>query len=270
MSLNEACSRSLRAPRTWKWRGVLNERFDFRVGEADAREVRVVEREREPRNAADHSLGFAWIRGERADVGLDGENDVVRFRLLDAPGQFILRSLPRIGGRFVFLKVNAWQRCYVRRAEFAGVFERAQKLVAGMLPASGVWLVDRVRDEIRIELQENVGRLRGRGRTAYLAALLQNRDSRLNSRDGHKCDRPSNKPISIPFSSSAADKVEHFVVRQQRKREIRARQSPFAIVASLFFDLIGACLRIHEPCVSRMFPLGGRRGSRRPRRATFP
>ena len=44
-------------------------------------------------------------------------------------------------------------------------------------------------------------------------------------RDGHRCDRPSNKPMSTP-SSSSADEVEYIVVRQEREREISAGQFP--------------------------------------------
>src|SRR3954468_9939693 len=147
--------------------GVFHEGFDFCVCVADAREVRVVECERQPRYAADHSLGFARVWRERTDVGLDRENDVVCRRLLYAPSQLFLRSLPRFGGGFFLFEVNARQRRYVWRTELAGIFERAQEFLAGMLSAAGVWLIDRVRDEIRIELQENVG-----GRQAAVGQLV--------------------------------------------------------------------------------------------------
>src|SRR4051794_19042804 len=64
---------------------ILNERLDLLIRQADASEVGVIKREGESWDVADHSLGFPRIWGKRADVGLDGEDEIVSLSLLNAP-----------------------------------------------------------------------------------------------------------------------------------------------------------------------------------------
>ena len=82
-------------------RGVLEQWIDLGGREAARDEVAVVERQGQPWDGLYQHGGALRGVGERADVRLYGEDDVVRLRLLHPPRQFLGGAGRRVGLRLV-------------------------------------------------------------------------------------------------------------------------------------------------------------------------
>ena len=80
---------------------MLEQRIDLVGREAARDEVAVVERQGQPRDRLYQRGGALRGVGERADVRLYGEEDVVRLRLFDSPRQFLGGAGRRVGLRLV-------------------------------------------------------------------------------------------------------------------------------------------------------------------------
>ena len=120
-----SCKRPRRPPRAVEVAGVL----DLCIGQADAREVRVVERQRQAGHVLDEFGGRLRPRGQRTDMRFYAVDQLVGVGLFDAPGQLVDGSVPRRGAR-LFGKEHAGQAGHVFRAAFGGVLQRLAKPVA--------------------------------------------------------------------------------------------------------------------------------------------
>src|SRR5690606_19822255 len=101
---------------------MCNERLNRRIGETAASEMRVVERQRQARNAANQLQSLGRRRSDRADMRLNRKRQADAPRLLASPSELIAGSTPRIGKRFCF-EMHARQGRYMRTAADGGKFQ---------------------------------------------------------------------------------------------------------------------------------------------------
>jgi len=126
--------------------------------------------------------------------------------LFDAPGELGLQRVQDFSQGF-FKTRNKTPGSVVTwtSPEALGVFEGADEGVAGLAGGERAGGDYGRRDEIGIELEEDVGGFGGRDHSSFFASG-RGRISRgfLNPRDGQRCERPSTGRCPMPSISSAA------------------------------------------------------------------
>ena len=139
--------------------GDLYQWFNGRVRQAMPGEMGVVERQCQAGYLFDKPPGRFRIRHDRANVGLNAQNDVVHCCLLDPPGQFLYSPVEGGVDRLCF-KVDAGQDGDMLAATFGRIVERLQEPIARFSPALFFRMIQCVRHEIFGDLQEDIGRLK--------------------------------------------------------------------------------------------------------------
>ena len=136
--------------------GVRHQGSYLRVRGAEPCEVSVVEREGQAGYRTHEASGRLRVRRERANVGLNPEDDAMLLSLFHPPGQLVPGPAERnIAGLGV--EENARQGGQVTTATFASVLEGMEELGPGLLAARCFGMVDGKGLEITSHLKEDVG-----------------------------------------------------------------------------------------------------------------